>query len=299
MNAPAPTDAKAQLRAFATDIKLSHTIFALPFALAAAWMVHRTAPVGWLQWLWILVAMVGARSSAMGFNRIVDRRIDAANPRTVGRQLASGALDFQWALGLTLGSAAVLVWAAWMLSPEAFLASPFVLAVLWGYSLTKRFTALCHIWLGFALGLSPSCVWLALTGTVTPTPVVMGVAILAWVGGFDTLYALQDREYDQEVGLNSIPAKLGEVGALRVSGALHGVAVMALAALPLTTPLGWPYLLAVAVVAAILVWEQSIVKPGDLSRMNAAFFQANAWVSVVMAIGIVAATLVEPLPWAG
>ena len=181
MNAPAP--AKAQLQAFAKDIKLSHTIFALPFALAAAWIVHRATPVGLMSWFWILVAMVGARSSAMGFNRIVDRRIDAANPRTDGRQLASGALDLRWAVGLTLGSAALLVLAAWMLSPEAFLASPFVLMVLWGYSLTKRFTALCHIWLGFALGLSPACVWLALTGTITATPVVMGVAILAWVGG--------------------------------------------------------------------------------------------------------------------
>lgn len=293
MNAPAP--AKAQLQAFAKDIKLSHTIFALPFALAAAWIVHRATPVGLMSWFWILVAMVGARSSAMGFNRIVDRRIDAANPRTDGRQLASGALDLRWAVGLTLGSAALLVLAAWMLSPEALLASPFVLMVLWGYSLTKRFTALCHIWLGFALGLSPACVWLALTGTITATPVVMGVAILAWVGGFDTLYALQDREYDQEVGLNSIPARLGEVGALRVSGALHGVAVAALMALPLTTPLGWPYFVAVAVVAGILAWEQSLVKPGDLSKMNAAFFQANAWVSVVMAVGIVVATLVTPL----
>lgn len=293
MNAPAP--APAQLRAFATDIKLSHTIFALPFAFAAAWLVHQTSPVGWLQGFWILVAMVGARSSAMGFNRIVDKRIDAANPRTVGRQLASGAMDLRWAWGLTLGSAGLLVLAAWMLSPEAFTASPAVLLVLWGYSLTKRFTALCHIWLGLALGLSPACVWLALTGTVTATPVVMGVAILAWVGGFDTLYALQDRTYDREVGLHSIPAWLGEVGAMRVSSALHGAAIVALAALPLTTPLGWPYFAAVAVVACILAWEQSIVRPGDLSRMNAAFFQANAWVSVVMALGIVAATWVDPL----
>jgi len=289
MNAP---EAKAQLRAFATDIKLSHTIFALPFALAAAWLVHRATPLAVLDWVWILVAMVGARSSAMGFNRIVDQRIDAANPRTVGRQLASGRLDLSWAWGLTLGSAALLVFSAWMLSPEALLASPAVIAVLWGYSLTKRFTFLCHVWLGFALGLSPACVWLALTGTVTATPVVMGAAILAWVGGFDTLYALQDREYDQEVGLNSIPARLGEVGALRVSSALHGFCLAALMALPLTVPLSWPYFVAVAVIAGILAWEQSLVKPGDLSRMNAAFFNANAWVSVVAFVGIVAGTLV-------
>ena len=290
MNAPSP-DTRAQLRAFATDIKLSHTIFALPFALAAAWLVHRSSPVPILDWLWILVAMVGARSSAMGFNRIVDKDIDAANPRTVGRQLASGQLDPTWAWGLTLGSAALLVFAAWMLSPEALWASPAVIAVLWGYSLTKRFTFLCHVWLGFALGLSPACVWLALTGTVTATPVVMGAAILAWVGGFDTLYALQDREYDQEVGLNSIPARLGEVGALRVSSALHGFCLAALLALPLTTPLAWPYFVAVALIAGILAWEQSLVRPGDLSRMNAAFFNANAWVSVVAFVGIVAGTL--------
>ena len=184
MNATTPeSPAKAQLRAFATDIKLSHTIFALPFALAAAWLVHRSAPVPFLDWVWILVAMVGARSSAMGFNRIVDKNIDAANPRTVGRQLASGKLDPTWAWGLTLGSAGLLVFAAWMLSPEAFIASPAVIAVLWGYSLTKRFTFLCHVWLGFALGLSPACVWLALTGTVTATPIVMGAAILAWREG--------------------------------------------------------------------------------------------------------------------
>ncbi len=284
--------ASAQLRAFAADIKLSHTIFALPFALAAAWLVHQDHPVGAGQWFWILVAMVGARTSAMGFNRIVDRHVDAENPRTENRELVAGRLDLSWAWGMTLGSAAVFVLAAAALSGSALLASPFVLMVLWGYSLTKRFTALCHIWLGFALGLSPSCVYLALTDAVPATPVVMGVAILTWVGGFDMLYALQDREYDVSKGLNSIPARLGEVGALRLSGAMHGAAVAALLALPLTVPLSWPYFVAIAAVAGVLVWEQSLVQPGDLRRMNAAFFGANAWVSVMVAAGIVAGTLV-------
>lgn len=287
----APLTAADNLRAFARDIKLAHTVFALPFALAAAWLVSREQAVAWHQWLWILVAMVGARSSAMGFNRIVDRRIDQANPRTTQRELAAGNMTMAWAWGLVLGSAGLLAFAAWMLHPLAFRLVPAVLVVLWGYSLTKRFTALCHLWLGFALGLSPSCVWIALTGELAAAPVLMGVAILAWVGGFDILYALQDREYDERVGLNSIPVRLGEVGALRLSSALHGAALMALLALPLAVPLAWPYLLAVAAIAGILAWEQSIVKPGDLSRMNAAFFQANAVVSVVFFVGVLAGTL--------
>jgi 4-hydroxybenzoate polyprenyltransferase len=287
----APLTAADNLRAFARDIKLAHTVFALPFALAAAWLVSREQAVAWHQWLWILVAMVGARSSAMGFNRIVDRRIDQANPRTTQRELAAGNMTMAWAWGLVLGSAGLLAFAAWMLHPLAFRLVPAVLVVLWGYSLTKRFTALCHLWLGFALGLSPSCVWIALTGELAAAPVLMGVAILAWVGGFDILYALQDREYDEKVGLNSIPVRLGEVGALRLSSALHGAALMALLALPLAVPLSWPYLLAVAAIAGILAWEQSIVRPGDLSRMNAAFFQANAVVSVVFFVGVLAGTL--------
>lgn len=285
-----PLSAGDNLRAFARDIKLSHTVFALPFALAAAWLVARDQPVAWHQWLWILVAMLGARSSAMGFNRIVDRRIDQANPRTQGRELAAGNMTLGWAWGLVLGSAGLLALAAWMLHPLAFRLVPAVLIVLWGYSLTKRFTALCHLWLGFALGLSPSCVWIALTGELAAAPVLMGVAILAWVGGFDVLYSLQDREYDAEVGLNSIPARLGEVGALRLSGALHGAALMALAALPLAVPLAWPYLVAVAAIGGILAWEQSIVKPGDLSRMDAAFFNSNAAVSVLFLFGVLVAS---------
>ncbi len=280
------------VRAFARDIKLSHTLFALPFALSAAWMVASTTDIPWHAWIWIVVAMVGARSSAMGFNRIVDRRIDQANPRTAGRELAAGNMTLGWAWGLVLGSAGLLTFAAAMLHQVALKLVPAVLVVLWGYSLTKRFTALCHLWLGFALGLSPSCVWVALTGNIAAAPVLMGLAVMTWVAGFDILYAMQDREYDERVGLNSIPARLGAVGALRLSSALHGAAIMALALLPLTVPLGWPYYVAVAVIAGILLWEQSIVQPHDLSRMNAAFFKANTAVSAVFLAGVLASGLV-------
>jgi 4-hydroxybenzoate polyprenyltransferase len=281
--APAPAD---QLRAFARDIKLSHTVFALPFALAAAALVARERPVSAGQWLLILLAMAAARSSAMGFNRIVDRGIDQQNPRTTARELASGRLSLPWAWGLTLGSAGLFALAAGLLSPLALQLSPLVLLVLWGYSLTKRFTALCHLWLGFALALSPPCVWIALTGELAAAPLLMGGAILAWVAGFDVLYSLQDREVDQQLGLHSIPAALGEVGALRVSGALHGAAGMALLALPAAVDLRWPYFVAVAAILGLLGWEQSIVKPGDLSRMSAAFFNANAAVSVIFLAGV-------------
>lgn len=297
---PAPAavapDAGAQLRAFARDIKLSHTIFALPFALSAAWLVSRAQPVPWTDWLWILVAMVGARSSAMGMNRIADRRIDAANPRTADRELASGRLTTRWAWGLTLGSGALLVLAAGLLHPLALQLSPLVLLWLWGYSFAKRFTALCHIWLGVALGLSPVCVWIALTGAVEPAAWVMGAIIATWVGGFDILYALQDEAYDSDVGLNSMPAWLGAERALRVSEGLHLATVGLLIALPLVLSeamaLGWPYAVGATAILGILLWEHRLVKPGDLSQMNKAFFQANSFVSVIFLLSVLAASAV-------
>jgi 4-hydroxybenzoate polyprenyltransferase len=281
----------SNVAAFSRAIKLSHTVFALPFALAAAWLVWQQQPVPWHQWVWIVLAMVGARSSAMGFNRLVDRRIDAANPRTAERELPSGRLGLGWAWGLTLGSAGVLVFAAAMLHPLALKLSPAVIGVLWGYSLTKRFTALCHVWLGMSLGLAPICVWVALTGTVAAAPMLMAGAITTWVAGFDILYSMQDRGYDEQVGLRSIPAALGERGALVVSAALHLGTVVFLAALPLVAPLGWPYWPGVVVIAGILVWEHTLVRPGDLSRMGKAFFVANSYVSVVFLSAVILATL--------
>lgn len=295
MTAPAP-GIQGQLAAFSRDIKLSHSVFALPFALSAAWLVGRTTEVPASAWAWIVVAMVAARSSAMGMNRITDRRIDAANPRTAQRELASGRLTVGWAWGLTLGSAALFVLAAGMLHPTALLLSPAVLLWLWGYSLAKRWTALCHLWLGVALGLSPVCVWIALTGGVQAPAWVMAGIIATWVGGFDILYALQDEGYDADVGLHSIPAWLGARRALAVSTALHVGTVALLGLLPFVLPagmaLGWPYFGGAVAIAGILVWEHRLVKPGDLSQMNKAFFTANSWVSVLFLAAVLAASFV-------
>ncbi len=288
--------AGAQLRAFARDIKLSHSIFALPFALAAAWLVSRVQAVPWTAWLWIAVAMVAARSSAMGMNRIADRRIDADNPRTRDRELAAGRLRLGWAWGLTLGSGALFGLAAAMLHPLALALSPLVLLWLWGYSFAKRFTALCHLWLGVALGLSPVCVWIALTGTVQAPAWIMGGVIATWVGGFDILYALQDHAFDAQAGLNSLPARLGPRRALAVSSLLHLFTVGLLVALPFSLEggmaLGWPYGLGALAIAGLLLWEHRLVSPTDLSRMNQAFFAANSYVSVVFLASVLAGSWV-------
>lgn len=277
--------------AFARDIKLAHSVFALPFALAAAWLVSRQVEVGGQQWLWIVVAMVGARSSAMGFNRIVDRRIDAENPRTRDREIPAGRLSVAAAWGWTLAFTALFIVAAAMLHPLCLKLSPVALAVIWGYSLTKRWTALCHVVLGIGLGLAPVAVWIALTGTVEPAALLLGGAVASWVAGFDVLYSLQDRDFDASRGLHSIPVALGERGALWVSGLLHLLTVGLLGALPWTVPLSWPYTLGWGLITAVLVYEHAIVRPGDLSRLDRAFFAANGWISVGFLVAVVAATL--------
>jgi len=285
-----PPSTRSALSAFAADIKLAHTIFALPFALSAVWLVHQAQGTTVSQWAWILVAMTGARTSAMGFNRLVDRRIDAANPRTAGRALPAGAVPVGLAWGLTLGSAAVMVLAAGMLHWHALLVSPLILLIIWGYSLAKRVTALCHLILGLALGCAPVAAWIALTGAVAAPAVVLAGIVLTWVGGFDILYALQDREYDRDVGLHSIPAALGEKGALLVSGLLHIGTVSLLGMLSLVTPLAWPYWLGAAAITVILAYEHWLVRPGDLSRIDRAFFTMNSLVSLVFFGALLAGT---------
>jgi len=280
-----------QALAFAGDIKLSHSIFALPFALAAAWLVSRQQEIEAAQWVWLLVAMVGARSSAMGFNRIVDRRLDAANPRTQGRALPAGRMTPAVAWALTLGFTALFVLASAMLHRTCLLLSPVALLVLWGYSLTKRFTALCHLLLGLALGLAPVAVWIGLTGGVQAPALLLGGAVLSWVAGFDVLYSLQDRDFDRQAGLHSIPVALGERGALRVSEGLHLLTVLLLGALPFSVSLGWPYLVGLGVITALLVWEHTLVRPGDLSRLDQAFFAMNGWVGMGVLVAIVAGSI--------
>ncbi|MFT5582463.1 MAG: 4-hydroxybenzoate polyprenyltransferase [Cognaticolwellia sp.] len=269
-------------------IKLSHTIFALPFALAAALMSWRYGDFAWLDLLLILVCMVTARSAAMGFNRIADRDIDAANPRTADREIPSGRISLIRAWAFTGGSALVFVLASWGLSTLCLMLSPLVLAVVMGYSLTKRFTALCHLFLGLALALAPVCASVAILGSVSGSSLVMAGIVGTWVAGFDILYACQDADFDAGEGLNSIPAKLGLKGAMIVSALLHVVTVGLIAWLPFIGELGWPYWIGAAIIVGILTWEHWLLRPDDLSRMNKAFFQLNSMISMVFIGGVVA-----------
>ena len=274
-------------------IKLSHTIFALPFALAAALMSWRYADFAWLDLVLILVCMVSARSAAMGFNRIADRDIDAANPRTADREIPSGRISLARAWAFTGGSAVVFMLASWGLSTLCLALSPLVLAVVMGYSLTKRFTALCHLFLGLALALAPVCASVAILDAVSGSSLVMAGIVGSWVAGFDILYACQDADFDAGKGLNSIPAKLGLKGAMIVSALLHVLTVGLIAWLPFVGGLGWPYWIGAAIIVGILIWEHWLLRPDDLSRMNKAFFQLNSMISIVFIGGVVAGTFLS------
>ncbi len=278
-----------QLLVFGRMIKFSHSIFAMPFALASAVLASRGQATTWVQWGLIIVCMVAARSAAMGFNRIVDRRFDALNPRTATRELPSGQLSLPAAIGFTVAAAAGFVGAAFVLHPLCGWLSPVALLVVCGYSLAKRFTALVHLWLGVALGLAPVAAWIAITGTVAWPPVVLAAAVATWVAGFDILYSLQDEAFDRDAGLRSIPAAIGQGMAMHVSSALHVLTVGALAALPWLLPLGWPYWVGLGIIAAVLVYEHSLVKPGDLSKIDKAFFDLNGYVSLVFFAAVLAA----------
>jgi 4-hydroxybenzoate polyprenyltransferase len=281
-----------QLRVVLEMIKFEHTLFALPFAL----MGMMLAAEGWPSWRvvgWILVAMVGARSAAMGFNRLVDREIDAANPRTASRALPAGLVTPRFVALFVVASVALLMLASWRLNPLCLVFSPLALVVLLGYSYTKRFTALAHLVLGLALGGAPLGAWIAVRGDLAPTPFVLGGAVLLWVAGFDVLYALQDLEFDRRTGLHSIPARRGVVGSLLGSGALHVATLALLSWLPFLYPpgLGAAYWVGIGGCAQLLAYQHAIVRPGDLSRLNAAFFTANGLLSV----GLFLATAVDLL----
>ena len=261
-------------------IRLSHSIFAMPFALAAAVFAAQEVPVSATQMVFIVLCMVFARSSAMGFNRIVDRDIDGANPRTQGREIPSGQISVRSAWGFTLLSAALFVVSAGMLNGLALALSPVALAVVWGYSLTKRYTALCHVVLGVGLALAPTGVWVGLTGSYSAVPLVLSIAVGTWVAGFDILYSCQDYEFDAQAGLHSVPVALGLPGAMAVSAGFHVITVVALAALPWFLPLGALYAVGVVIISAVLVYEHWIVSPRDLSRINKAFFDLNGYISL-------------------
>ncbi|MBK6916584.1 MAG: UbiA family prenyltransferase [Deltaproteobacteria bacterium] len=285
------------LRAFGSLVKLSHTVFGLPFALASTLLAHRFATahgglgLDALRVLWIVLAFTGARAAAMGFNRIVDRRFDAANPRTATRELPAGVMSLRAAWSLTLLSAAVFVGASAALGWLPALLSPACLVVLLGYSYFKRFSWSSHLVLGLALALAPGGAWIAVTGGFAgaTAPLLLMLAVATWVAGFDVLYALQDQDFDRAAGLHSIPARFGTVGALVISAALHVVTLLALALLHLHAGLGLAHAAGLLVIAVILVAEHVIVRPGDLSRIGKAFFDLNGWVS----LGYLAAVAID------
>lgn len=263
-------------------IKIEHTLFALPFALLGALLAARGLPA-WPQLLWVTLAMVGARSAAMAFNRIVDREYDAANPRTRSRAIPAGLLSVSFAWTFTVASAALFFFSAAMLNRLALLLSPVALASVLLYSYTKRFTSLSHIALGWALSIAPTGAWIAVRGSLdSPTPLLLSAVVLLWTAGFDVLYSCQDCDFDREAGLRSIPARVGVARALLISRLLHAGAFIALVGLYYTTSLGALALLGVLTTGALLVYQHSLVRADDLSRLNAAFFTTNAFVSVIL-----------------
>src|SRR5688572_28877926 len=278
-------------------IRFSHTVFALPFALLSAALAWTDEPFGWPDLVGILLCMVFARSAAMAFNRLADRRLDAANPRTAGRHLPAGTLSVGTVAAFTALTAAGFVASTLLFllreppNPwPLYLSGPVLLFVL-GYSLTKRFTSLAHFWLGAALMLAPIAAWIAVRGpTDLLPPTLLGLAVLFWVSGFDILYACQDVDFDKKAGLHSVPARLGVPASLRIAAVCHAVMFGLLVGLGFASPhLGAVYFTGLAAIGALLVYEHRLVRPDDLSRVNRAFFQVNG----VISVGLFALVLVQ------
>lgn len=274
-------------------IKFSHTLFALPFALLSAVLAVRgqNRPASFSDWLGIVLCMIFARSAAMAFNRLVDQRIDAANPRTASRHLPSGQLDRRSVWLFCIASVIGFMASTSLFLPRnpwpVFLSIP-ILAWLLGYSYAKRFTAAAHFWLGVALALAPIGAWIAIRGALDWPPVLLGAAVVFWVAGFDILYACQDVEFDQRTGLHSIPARIGVPNALRVAALCHAIMIALLAALAVLLPMGWLFRTGLVAIAALLVVEHALVRPEDLSKVNLAFFRVNALISMaLLALGVV------------
>lgn len=266
-------------------IKFEHSVFALPFALTGALLAVRedgfvTAGLA-VKLAWIVLAMVGARSAAMAFNRLLDQDIDARNPRTATRHLPAGLLGRGFAWAFTAVSAAIFLLAAWRLNELCLKLAPLALAVVMGYSYTKRFTSLSHVVLGIALGIAPSAAWVAIRGSVDWRTLWLTAAVMLWTAGFDIIYSCQDTEFDRRAGLFSLPSRLGTGPALMLSRMMHLGMLLCLAALVQSFQLGGIAMAGVALVAALLAYEQSLVKPNDFSRVNAAFFTVNGYVSVL------------------
>jgi 4-hydroxybenzoate polyprenyltransferase len=270
----------ARLRTYASFVRFSHSVFALPFALTGALLASRYVALTWERVGWIVVAMVAARSAAMGFNRLADARFDALNPRTASRELPRGVMLSGEAIAFVFVACAVFILAAWKLGPICFALSPVALAIVFWYSLAKRYTTYTQLFLGLAMAVAPVGGWLAAGGRGGWEPWLLGLAIGMWVGGFDVLYACQDLAFDRAHGLRSIPVRFGVGGALIISRVMHAIAVAALAALGAIVPLGGIYLAGVAAVAVLLVYEQSLVSERDLSQVKRAF-DLNGYVGIL------------------
>jgi 4-hydroxybenzoate polyprenyltransferase len=263
-------------------IKFEHTLFALPFAFLGAVLAAEGLPA-WDKIVWITLAMIGARSAAMTFNRIVDRDIDAQNPRTAARELPSGKLSVGFAWAFLAASIILFLFAAYSLNWLTFALSPVALLSVLGYSYAKRFTAFAHVLLGWALAISPTAAWIAVRGTIdSELPLLLSLVVLMWTAGFDVLYACQDFDFDRKAGLRSIPARYGIKNSLWIARLFHFQAFVVLVLLYLATELGWLAGAGVIAVGALLVYQHTLVKANDLSRMNAAFFTTNAFVSVIL-----------------
>lgn len=270
-----------RLRIVLEMVKIEHTIFALPFALLSAFLavrgIPRPAQIGW-----ILLAMVGARSAAMAFNRLVDLPFDARNPRTANRALPSKQLTRGFVIVFIIISSAVLVFAASRLNRLSLILSPLALGIIFLYSYTKRFTWVTHIFLGLSLACAPIGAWIALRGDLTLSPLILGLAVVLWVAGFDVIYSCQDVEFDRSESLYSIPKRFGIAAALWISAALHLAMIIILAFLFWKEGLGAVSFMGLATVGLLLAYEHSLVRPTDLSRANTAFFTINGWISFLL-----------------
>ncbi|MFZ7125006.1 MAG: UbiA-like polyprenyltransferase [Desulfobacterales bacterium] len=290
-----PAGVAGRIRVYGRMIKFSHTVFALPFALAAVVLAHRTHPVTLGQLFWILTAMVAARSAAMGFNRIVDARFDRDNPRTADREIPSGRLSIKAAAGFVALSSAVFFLSAGMLSRLCLLLSVPVLIVLCFYSYTKRFTTFSHIFLGFAISLAPLGAWIAVTGRLDWEVTMLCLALLTYIGGFDILYACQDTEFDRQAGLFSIPVRWGPRAAFHIAALLHAAAFCFFFSVHLVFEMGPVYLATVAAIGGLLVLEHRLVRPHDMERIQMAFFNVNSAISILLFLGILGSELADRL----
>jgi len=276
---------------YARMIKLSHTVFALPFALASLVLVSRDQTITLAQLGWIILAMFGARSAAMGFNRLADAAIDASNPRTAGREIPTGQIGKAQAAAFILLSSLIFILAAYQLSILCFwLAFP-IIAILCGYSYCKRFTWLTHIYLGFAIGLAPIAAWIAITGNLDGRIIILSLMLLSYIAGFDIMYACQDADFDQKAGLFSIPARFGLKRALDISSGLHVISAALFTSLFWLFDLHMLFLFGAAIIVGLFVLEHRLINPQDLSRIDLAFFNVNSVVSVMVLVSILAGEL--------